>query len=344
MMRPGVRLLAVPALIVLLAATAAACGDDDASASLNSSGPGDEHRLEYEPTSKYLGQAVEASTSQPFRYSLTLDLGSGDDTEDPIISGASDGEELLVQVDPRILTGDLIGLVVGSASGRGVDDGLEAVIGRDDVYARAPFLSTGDDLPTLGAGDGSLGALLHTVAGLGDRWGHIDRAAVEEYLPEAVRQLDPSKGVDADRVQEFLDQSGGVEELEPAEIDGDRVSVLGAHVSLDDMLAFLDLSADDLPLLGMLGSVRSVEVPVEVSIDADNHVRRVLIDVNGDDLEGQDGSVADLARSLLGDMRIALSLDLTDYGDDTIAVDIPSDPVDITNEVAQALEDLTPGN
>ena len=78
-------------------------------------------------------------------------------------------------------------------------------------------------------------------------------------------------------------------------------------------------------------------MPVEVWVDDDDRVRRIVLDLNmGDIMAG----VAEQLGEDIGDFGVSMtmSMDFTDYGDESIEIEVPEASVDITDEYLALLE------
>jgi hypothetical protein len=339
---PPVTARARVVLAALLVAAGTACRDDDAEAG------GDDAAA----ATEQLAQVVEQSTAQPYRFELTAAVdAAGIDVDEPIATGESDGERLHVQLDANTVA---VNLVTGFATDRlnlpdlgDVDRSIETIVDSDALYLRSPVLAALGDEGTLDVAERAElpPGLLDLATEVGDGWGRADRSSFDDVLPTPLQALDPARGLDAGVIQDLLDDASDVDGRGTSEIAGEEMSGLVADVSVEDLVETLALDVGVVPGLdGMLdGPPGSLEFPVELWIDADDHLRQLDLSISGDDVADRGGSWDDLARRYLGDLSLGITLDLFDYGNDEIAVDVPTDPVDVSDDVVDSLVALVVG-
>lgn len=334
--RHGRRAL-VPVLALLLAGAATACAQEaDGGLDARTDGtPGAGGGTEFAATADYLASAVDSSQAEAYRFQAGIDMGLG-----PI---QADAPDLMTgqRVDDRSsLTMDLGGLYDDMGiPGLDGDLTMEMVSDGKQLFVRAPVFETLSELPGV-TGAGPMGSL----ADLGDKWGRVDLTALGDKV--ATSRLLSKAGVqngDPTVLLDIVKQADDVEELGSDTSRGDTVQGLRAVLTFEEMLEAQGLDVDDyfgsmassLPAEadGLFDRMRDLELPVEVWVDGDDHVRRVELTVDMGEFLGE---VADTEG--MGDFAVTSSMELYDYGDDSIQVELPTDAVDVTDDFLSGLE------
>jgi hypothetical protein len=145
-----------------------------------------------------------------------------------------------------------------------------------------------------------------------------------------------------------------VQELGTDTIGGVEVRGLGATITYGDMIEAQGLDADDVrdqmaagagaddpefeeTFDAVLEAMFAAEMPVEVWVDDDDRVRRVAMDLNMTEIMA---GVAEQEGEDLGDvaMSMTMAMDFSDYGAESIEIDVPHEAVDITDEYLALIE------
>jgi hypothetical protein len=291
----------------------------------------------FEATPEYLASATADLDALPHRFEMTMRMGieiDGDfrGPDASTLTGAFDGERQDMRMD--------MGGLAASTDGEPTEQILD--LPGSAIYVRAPSAAEmAEGMPDLGATT----EYLDVLGELGDRWGRADLGALADVLPEdwtsqvgqiRLQNLDPESFVD------LVAGAASVEELGTSEVQGEAMIGLGASVTAADFAEAQGTSATVTePTVeaepGSLADVfASLQYKVEAWIDSDGHVRRLVMDQG------------DAMRELLEDTDIPrpgaftfiLTLDLSDYGDESIQVDIPaaSDTVDVTDATRDMFE------
>lgn len=323
--------------------TMAACGDGSGSGGDVQAG----RPADFEPSVHYLGQMVERSTSQPYRFEASMSMSVFDDGgisgfEDvPIMTGSSDGqrtyqrtdvepfmEEMARQEDVR-LPFDL----------DEVDLAMEVVADEQTVYLRAPDYDVLADAARPGR---TPHPLLQAVSDLGDGWGRVDLTVLgDEVLPsEVTNVLDSGQSGDPQQLLDMITQASGVDELGIEEIDGEPMTGLAAELSLVEMLEAQDVDVDAAldEVARRPGApddarevMASMRFAMEVWIDADGHVRRLTCDM-GETMRDLADELGEDPSTMAGLFDWRITADFDDYGDQSIPAEIPTptEAVDLT--------------
>ena len=345
---------------------AAGCGGDDADQAdegiggVELGGPGAEgaeaSSSGFEATPGYLSEVVDASTGESYRYEMTMEMDLGGDPIDfggPIATGEFDGTRNHMQMDMGAMFAGIMSSVGGGGElPNGLPTGdltIEYVTDTDAMYMRAPFfaamfgeLPAGTDTSSLG----EAGGLVEAFGQLGDGWGKVDLTALGDVLPsEAAASLGGGQAYDPAVFLEMLRSADGAEELGTDEIDGDPVSGLSAEVSMADMVEAQGMSPDD---LGSSADVAAMTFPLEVWVDADDHIRRIHFSFDEETLAEAGGAASEEAVATLGGVGMTMTMDFADYGDSSIEVEVPADDevVDITDDFVagyESIDDLSTG-
>lgn len=120
-----------------------------------------------------------------------------------------------------------------------------------------------------------------------------------------------------------------VEELGYDGIRGVAVTGLAAEVRYGDLLAAHGSGP------ASIEAMNDITVPVEVWVDRDGLVRRVSVEFGRDAMAEALGPEADLSSF---PVNVAFTLDLFDYGDESIDVELPADAIDVTDAFRKMLE------
>ena len=329
----------------VLALAAAGCGGDDDSTG-GADGDGDVtagRPAGYEATPDFIGKVVDQSTGVPYRCELTVRIGGADERD--MGTCASDGErteftfDLLAVYEPVFSQMSPDGEM--PAQFDGIDWSMEQVADSTTTYVKAPMFDALSDLIPSSANLGAVGDMIDAFAQAGDGWGSIDNAAMLAELPEGTA-TQAAGGMDAAAFFEMLDATEEVDELGSDTIDGDTVSGLAAQVTLGDI--YEGRGVDIEQLIPGASVVTDVLVPIEVWVDSDGHIRRIDMTIDADDIAdaardaGADDEEAAVAASGAGSNVITFS----DYGDESISVELPTGAVDITEDAVDAMAQVTP--
>jgi hypothetical protein len=349
----GGRWIGVGAAVLLVGAGAGCAQESDAD--LVTATPAG-----FEATPSYVGQVIDASESEPYRYSMDVAFDMfGQSADAQLATGAFDGERSQMSMDLGALLEQM-----GSGFGEEMpaeladaDLSMETVTDTDAVYLRAPFVQAmteglGEDEGDVGLSTGADG-MLDVYDAIGDGWGKVDIDALGDVLPaDAERALSGGQSADPTVFLDMLRETSEVRELGTDEIDGVEVHGLAADVDLGDLMAAsgTDPSAMSSGSGGEaaegLGDLSSFTFPLEVWVDGDNHVRRITYTFDQDsfgDIAEAAGEDAGELPSEMGNFSIGMTMDFSDYGDDSISVDVPSDAVDVTDEFVTAYQEMNGG-
>lgn len=308
----------------------------------------------FEASPGYLTKLVDETSEQAYRYEVGMDVGFGGESIDfggPIATGEFDGTRQYMHMDMGVMFQGMAGQfgadeeLPAEFTGNGMT--VEYVIDTDAMYIRAPFFATTFGSVPAGTDLGEAGGLLESFGSLGESWGRVDLTALGDTLPgEAASALGGGRTFDPQMFLDMISDAEDVEELGTDEIDGETVTGLAAEVNMADLLGAQNVD------LGDLGpeaeGMSDLSFPLEVWIDGDDQLRRItfsfdseafsdVAEESGEDLAELDG---------LGDMSFGTTIDFSDYGDDSISVDVPTgdEVVDITDSFVtgfESLEDLS---
>jgi hypothetical protein len=313
----------------------------------------------FSATPGYVGKVIDASSSKTYRYKMSFSFGMGGQSVDAdLATGAYDGERSQTKIDYAQLF-DAMGQGLGEPLPSGLDKNadltMEQVTDGKTIYIRAPFFSAMKDaLPSGSLDDQAGGAIFDVFDQLGDHWGKVDVAGLGDVLPDqAEAALAGGQSADPKIYLDMLRDTGHVSDLGTKTIDGVQAHGLAAQVDFGDLMKAAGTDPSQLPggsASKVAGAMASMTFPLEVWVDRDDHVRRLgfsftpetfskALGEQGDGGESEPGDVPDE----LSGFEIGMTMDFSDYGDDSIKVATPSDAVDITDEFASALQDSTGG-
>jgi len=325
-------LLAAATLVV-----AAGCGSDDDSS--GGGGGGDVSAgtpKGFEASTGYLSKVVDASKHQPYRFEMRTSA-AGKTGE-----GASDGERSEVVMDFGKILGPALGVSPDKLQDRlGVDDlSLEIVTDASKVYLHAPLYDALGELVPAGS-MGPMEDMIDAFDGIGDGWAVVDQKQLMAEVPgaaasQSVGAMDPASYF------KLLGISEDVDELGLDEIDGVSVTGLKAEVTMGDIYAAQGIDVDKMIPGGAHGIDKAL-VPIEVWVDKDNHIRRVELTTGGEPLKEalEDAGEDPDDFGPLVDNELTNTIEITDYGDTSIEVDVPSDDLtDITDDFIDVMQQI----
>ena len=303
-------------------------------------------------TTESLAAAADRSGAEAYRYETDITTWTMGDPNDPeqgfaitvATTGAVDGDNQSSSTDMGATFEDVPGDPVGELFD--TDDlVVETMVVDGTMYMRAPFFAAAlDAMLGEGLGPSDLGPF-GPLGELGDDWGSIDLDALPG--PITTGDVTGSGGLDPTGGLDLLAGTADQRSLGSDEIRGVPVEGVAATVTMEDLMVASGGDADDLDeelppgmIDGPGGSVDrmlALEIPVEAWVDGDGLVRRFVMDL---DL----GDIADLGPGAPEDMpasvRMRMTTDFFDFGDESITIEAPSDSVDIT----EAFRDLAEGS
>jgi hypothetical protein len=341
------------------AAALTACADgsgDEAGGGEVVTGP-----VEFEPTSRFLASASQRSANQPYRVAGSGSMHIAGDGHElsidnvTLMTGVQDGDRYHYEMDLQEFMDQFTDELDAPSMPILDDYTIEAAGDAETMYIRGPYYAALAEAVPPGRDLGAYGEL----AELGDSWGRVDRRSLDDLSMSRLQQLSgaPTSGsADPQALLEIVAGADDVEELGTDEIDGTGVNGLNAELPMREVLeaggsdaeGYLEeVTADD-----RLGSdadsraalaerVLDTELPVEVWVDGQGYVRRISVEI---DLVEALGWAYFLANAQeIDEYTFGSTTDYSAYGDQTIAVELPSDSVDATDIFRGALDAGAPG-
>lgn len=280
--------------------------------------------VEYEATPEFVAAAAERSQAQPYRTEMRISLAGADEVV--VETGEQDGERFHVRQD----VGAQFGAQFGALLPADAELSIETAGDGSTLYLRMPFFAA---LKELAPGD-AITPFGDLTDQLGDGWGRVDVDELADLLP-GLQDNTSATGAHIPRL--FVDvvtKAQDVEELGEDEIRGVAVTGLAAQVPFEDMLAAEGTGH------GSIEVMNDITVPVEVWVDRDGLVRRVGFGFHHDDVAEAVGPETDgpVTAAPSFPVDVDYTLDLFDYGDESIDIEFPADAVDITDTYRQMFE------
>jgi hypothetical protein len=281
----------------------------------------------FEASRAYLARAVVASRRAPHRFEARLSLGQPGSADDaPVVRGDSDGHWTYSRSDARSAV---------EASGQElpfdpdtIDWVTETVTDGHTFYMRAPFIAD-----VAAARPENVPPVVGVLQGLGDKWGQVDLTALGDPVPATVgKWLPGTRELGVRQALELVLTAHTVEDGGSTTVDGETLSRLTADVAFEDLLVAegIDvtsaLASPDTPP-GLANVMRNAELKAQLLIDRDGHVRRLIVDT-GSTFEKIADEVGE--KGVPDGFKIQGVFTFSDYGDRSIAVALPTEPVDIT--------------
>ena len=327
----GRRRALVPAVALILAAGATACAREASDAAFDVRTGADGGKApHFEATADYLGQAVARSESQAYRFSegITVSALGEHMTADDFATGQRKGRQSSMTMD----LGGLFENVPGIADVHG-DLTMDMVTDGKTLYLRAPVFAT---LAEMTGTPATVPGPFKAFADLGDKWGRVDIGALGQ--DEALGRVMSEAGVqgsDPGALLSVVKNADDVHDLGTDTLRGDKVHGLGATLTFEKLLEGEGLNVDDyVDSIGsgappdakaVFDSLRKAAMPIEVWVDDHARVRRMVVEI---DMSKMFGEVSGGDRAL----SVRTTVEIYDYDSPTIAIDVPSSSVDVTDQ------------
>jgi hypothetical protein len=315
---------------------------------------------EFAATSEYLAGVATATDGLTYRMSMDIAMqvvAEGDSIEmgGTLMTGAVDGDVSTMTMDMAELFRDIAEQAPGDgppAEMLDADLTMEMVTDGTTLYVRAPLINALEEFAgDMGAPQADLGPM-NDLAALGDEWGRID---LSELSFSEVAGAAGAQALDPEAFLDMMSQGTDVRELGTETIDGVEVRGLGATITYGDMFEAQGMDADDVrdqmsaagggsgdeqfeeTFGDILEGMFAMEMPIEVWVDGDDRVRRVAFEQNMTEIIE---AVAEQSGEDLGEGGMSMSqvMDFSDYGDESIEIEVPADAVDITDEYRALIE------
>lgn len=349
-----------PAIVAAVLATALVGGScaDEADGPDAATGP---EVGEFAASREYLTGVAEATDGLTYRVSMdmTMTASDGNDSFDiggTIMTGEADGQLTSMTMDMSELYAEMADQF--PADQAPPDSFLEADLTTEVVtdgttgYLRAPyFAALRDAALDAGATPADLGPLADIAAAVGDEWGSVDLSQVStsEVASASGQSADPGVYLD------MLVAGTDVREIGAETIDGVETRGLGATITFGDLVESEGMDEEDFArsivpdggasstagqralLDEVVETVFAMEIPVQAWVDGDDRVRRVSLDLDMTDVLED---MAETAGEELGPggVSIAMVMYFTDYGDESIEIEVPTGSVDITDQFRALVE------
>lgn len=325
---------ALAASTLLAGAAACASEGDDPVADVQTEAvePG-----QFEATATYLKAAAEQSTAEGYHMEMRFSMtGEVDDDAPPMMAGEVDGDRYHFVMDLSPMMSQMADTMGESLPPEMavLDLTMEMAGDPETLYLRAPmFAALGDLVPGGGAGLGPAAGL----ADLGDGWGYVDMQALGDLVPTDVAAALGGQSLDPGTIVAMIEGAEGVEELGDDEIDGTPVHGLTAEVSMGDLLEAVGQDPEALAQAGsmgaddMLASIYEMATDIQVWVDDDGYLRRMVYGYSFDQIAEAMGEDAGLAG--MSGMQFSYAMDMSDYGA-AVEFEPPADAVDITDQYA----------
>jgi len=312
-LRPRGRAMAVCVLAVV-AVGASACAEkaDPADVAV-----GD---VAYQATPEFLAAAAERSQAQPYRMEMRQSMAGADEVV--IETGEWDGERFHARSDLAAQFGPLLPADVNA------DLSIETMADDSTLYVRMPAFAALADL-TSGFAITPFGDVIDR---LGTGWGRVDLAELADVMPGLLDTTSPPGTQMPGLFVDVVANAQDVEELGRDEIRGVAVDGLAARVPFENLLGAQGTAIEGIELMN------DITVAIEVWVDRDGLVRRVNLGFHRDDVAEALGQENELVTMSSFPVDVDYTLDLFDYGDESIDVEFPADAIDVTHAYRQMFE------
>jgi hypothetical protein len=283
----------------------------------------------------FVQRSLETATQQSYRFemrfAMSIDMAGQSlaiSPSEPLATGQTDGSRQSTLIDLGVLfdafaagLGDELGADLGDLGQLtdffGDDLGIETIVDGTTIYMRAPMLGM------LGAFGGN--EIPGGLAELGDGWGMVDLATVPGVSAADIAALTGAQGGSSpDQILALLEDLGSVAEVGPATIDGDATT---HYRTVIDVQAAIEAGVAEFEALGPVDPAEMASMfgdgpVVDLYIDEAGNLRRIALAITGTEPSGE------------GSFAASTTIDMFDHGAD-IAIDVPTDAVDLTDAFAE---------
>jgi hypothetical protein len=239
-----------------------------------------------------------------------------------IETGEWDGERFHARSDLAAQFGPLLPADVNA------DLSIETMADDSTLYVRMPVFAALADL-TSGFAITPFGDVIDR---LGTGWGRVDLAELADVMPGLLDTTSPPGTQMPGLFVDVVANAQDVEELGRDEIRGVAVDGLAARVPFENLLGAQGTAIEGIELMN------DITVAIEVWVDRDGLVRRVNLGFHGDDVAEALGQENELVTMSSFPVDVDYTLDLFDYGDESIDVEFPADAIDVTHAYRQMFE------
>jgi hypothetical protein len=341
------RTLAASAALAAIVLAAAACGEGDL---VGESAREDDDvvtgEVSFAATGRFLAEASQRSSAEPHRLELSMTMvgvaaGPDLDVEFPLATGEVDGAASAFHMDLRPMTEEL---AAADGAAAGIPDDVDMTMdivsdGGPVMYMRTPLFAT---IAAEAPPEVDLGPITDLME-IDDRWGRLDTSAIDgASMAEVQQAVGTPGGADPRVLLDLVAGADDVQELGQDEVDGDGVNGLAAEVTITELLeaqgqdpesyfdqmtgSFGGRTSDDVTAAAQ--EIYETPIPLEVWVDGAGYVRRIAYEMD----------LAAIARAQGGgpqqleELTAGYIVELTDYGDESIEVELPAEEetIDIT--------------
>lgn len=334
----------IGALTMISALSVGACaGEADGVETGGASGSG-------AATSGHLATITEQALDATYRYEVDVTIAAESNGRsrnidaDAALTGEVDGELSSMTVDPGDLVPEL-----ASADPSGSEIVMHTVSDGDHVYIAGSYFGSVMDLAASRNRSEIAAAALGSLADLEDHeWGRVDLGDL------TMAEIASTTGGQAADPALFLDiaaRGTDVEDLGHEQLDGAEMRRLSATATYEDMLLAQGVDLDefrarlgetsaggDIDVDDVYESTLSTEIALEIWVDGGDRVRRVDMDVDMAPMIEALGTGGDDTS-----LAIGMTMHVNDYDDPSIAIAIPDESVDVTDDFL-AFTDATSGS
>jgi hypothetical protein len=295
----------------------------------------------FEPSPAFLATVADRSSAEAHRFEGWMSFGSEPDTSDPPFAwGAQDGDEVSMEADMTLFF-EAFG-EPPPPEFRGTDMTMHLVRDATNVYLRVPMLAA-----MVSDVDASVEPAAEVLT-LFDDWVYMDLTRLTD---EEVRSIEDLIGEGTLTPAETLDLVANAEdarELDPLEVRGEPMAGIAAEVRFVDILAVQGADLDDAPFPfsdAARAAFEDLTWDIGVWVDSEGYIGRIDVAFDIEEIyrkavEIDDDPAAAEALEQVGEFVevtggtewIAI-VELFDYGDPDISIEVPDDATDITDDV-----------
>jgi hypothetical protein len=313
------------------------------------------------PAQRSLVAAAQKSAASSFRFEVRLSAGpdapadaasAGEAAPEPAMVGTSAGRWVHTSIDVGAGMEEFAEAIGedGSPLPAPGDVVFETITDGEVLYMHWPRLAQADERPARPGETPADGAAREALAAMGEGWGRIE---IDGRTPRAVEQIAGTSLIDPHLYLDLVAGGRNAEGMGTEQIDGVHTRRLRADVTFEEMIAlegsdsrreweesFAELVDGD-EVDALADEIMAIESAVEVWVDDDEHVRRVVTTIDM-------GAVYDVVRDLVDVAdpdeigSITTTLDMFDHDDPAVTIAPPATWTDVTDALTHVLGEVGP--
>jgi hypothetical protein len=308
------------------------------------------------PAQRTLVAAAQKSAASSFRFEVRLSAGpeapvdaasAGEAVPEPAMVGTSAGGWVHTSMDVGAGMGPIADAIGedGSPMPPPGDVVFETITDGQVLYMHWPRLAQVDERPARPDETPADRAAREALAAMGEGWGRIE---IDDRTPRAVEQIAGTSLIDPRLFLDLIEGGRNAEDMGTQHIDGIQTRRLRADVTFEELIAlegsdsrsefeesFAEFADGD-EVDALTDEIMAIESAVEVWVDDDEHLRRVVTTI---DMRAVYEVVRDLVDEADPDEigSITTTLDMFDHDEPTVTITPPATWTDVTDALTHVL-------